>query len=65
MTAEFLDTNILIYAEDGGMGTKHQIAADLVARLAGEDTGALSIQVPAEYKGKSADGGHLSSGVAF
>ena len=28
MTAEFIDTNILIYAEDSGMGVKHQIAVD-------------------------------------
>jgi predicted nucleic acid-binding protein len=49
MTAEFIDTNILIYAEDRGMGTKHQIAVDLVARLARQDIGALSTQVLAEY----------------
>lgn len=49
MTAEFIDTNILIYAEDSGMGTKHQIAVDLVARLARQDIGALSTQVLAEY----------------
>lgn len=49
MTAEFIDTNILIYAEDSGMGAKHQIAVDLVARLARQDTGALSTQVLAEY----------------
>jgi predicted nucleic acid-binding protein len=49
MTAEFIDTNILIYAEDSGMGAKHQISVDLVARLAIQDAGALSTQVLAEY----------------
>jgi predicted nucleic acid-binding protein len=49
MTTEFIDINILIYAEDRGMGAKHQIAADLVATLARQDTGALSTQVLAEY----------------
>jgi predicted nucleic acid-binding protein len=49
MSAEFLDTNILIYAEDSGMGAKHRISVDLVERLAREDTGALSTQVLAEY----------------
>jgi predicted nucleic acid-binding protein len=49
MSVEFIDTNILIYAEDSGMGTKHQVAVDLVARLASQDIGALSTQVLAEY----------------
>jgi predicted nucleic acid-binding protein len=49
MTAEFIDTNILIYAEDSGMGAKHRIAVDLVATLARQDNGALSTQVLAEY----------------
>jgi predicted nucleic acid-binding protein len=49
MTAEFIDTNILIYAEDGGMGSKHQVAVDLLARLAGQDLGVVSIPVLAEY----------------
>jgi predicted nucleic acid-binding protein len=48
-SAEFIDTNILIYAEDGGAGRKHRIAVDLVARLAGQGPGALSIQVLSEY----------------
>ena len=49
MTAEFIDPNILIYAEDSGMGMKHTIAVDLVAKLARQDNGALSTQVLAEY----------------
>lgn len=49
MIVEFIDTNILIYAEDSGMGIKHKIAVDLVARLANQNTGAISTQVLAEY----------------
>ncbi|MBL8211070.1 MAG: PIN domain-containing protein [Bryobacterales bacterium] len=49
MTVEFIDTNILIYAEDRGMGAKHQMAVDLVSRLARQHIGAISTQVLAEY----------------
>lgn len=49
MTAEFIDTNILIYAEDSGLGVKHQLAVELLAKLATQDNGALSTQVLAEY----------------
>lgn len=61
MTAEFIDTNILIYAEDGGMGAKHQIAVDLVARLASGDIGALSTQVLAEYYNAATKKLHMTS----
>ena len=61
MTAEFIDTNILIYAEDSGMGVKHQIAVDLVARLARQDTGALSTQVLAEYYNAATKKLHMTS----
>src|ERR1035438_183113 len=61
MTAEFIDTNILIYAEDSGMGAKHQMAVDLVARLARQDTGALSTQVLAEYYNAATKKLHLTS----
>lgn len=49
MTVEFVDTNILIYAEDSGMGAKHRMAVDLLSRLASQDIGAISTQVLAEY----------------
>ena len=61
MTAEFIDTNILIYAEDSGMGAKHQIAVDLVAKLARQDTGALSTQVLAEYYNAATKKLHMTS----
>ena len=61
MTAEFIDTNILIYAEDSGMGVKHQIAVDLVARLARQDTGSLSTQVLAEYYKAATKKLHMTS----
>jgi len=61
MTVEFIDTNILIYAEDSGMGAKHKIAVDLVARLAREDVGALSTQVLAEYYNAAAKKLHMTS----
>ena len=60
-SAEFIDTNILIYAEDGGMGAKHRIAVELVARLAKQDIGALSTQVLAEYYNAATKKLHMSS----
>ena len=47
--SEFVDTNILIYAHDGGAGKKHHQAADLLIRLAAEDEGCLSSQVLIEF----------------
>jgi predicted nucleic acid-binding protein len=61
MTAEFIDTNILIYAEDSGMGAKHRISVDLVTRLARQDTGALSTQVLAEYYNAATKKLHMTS----
>jgi len=49
MSAEFIDTNILIYAHDGGAGGKHTQSVDLLARLFEEQNGALSVQVLAEF----------------
>ena len=48
MSAEFVDTNVLVYAHDSGAGRKHDVATDLVARLNLESAGALSTQVLAE-----------------
>ena len=61
MSAEFIDTNILIYAEDSGMGAKHQIAVDLLARLARLEIGALSTQVLAEYYSAATKKLHMTS----
>jgi len=49
MSAEFVDTNILIYAHDGGAGHKHEKSVELLMRLLEEGSGALSIQVLTEF----------------
>ena len=49
MSAEFVDTNIFIYAHDGGAGAKHEKSVALLRRLFENGTGALSIQVLAEF----------------
>jgi predicted nucleic acid-binding protein len=41
----FVDTNILVYAEDRDAGSKHAIARDLVADLWRSGDGVLSVQV--------------------
>lgn len=46
---EFVDANVLVYAEDTSAGVKHQHAADLVARLWTARTGCLSVQVLQEF----------------
>ncbi|HEX6899801.1 MAG TPA: PIN domain-containing protein [Thermoanaerobaculia bacterium] len=45
----FVDTNILVYAEDRDAGGKHTIARDLVADLWRSGDGVLSIQVLQEF----------------
>jgi predicted nucleic acid-binding protein len=49
MNAEFVDTNILVYAHDGGAGHKHSRSVELLTRLFEDQTGALSVQVLAEF----------------
>jgi predicted nucleic acid-binding protein len=49
MSVEFVDTNILIYAHDGGAAAKHHQAVGLLSRLVEEASGALSIQVLSEF----------------
>ncbi len=49
MSVEFVDTNLLVYAHDGGAGAKHTRAVDLLARLVEEGAGALSTQVLVEF----------------
>ncbi len=49
MSAEFVDTNVLVYAHDGGAGEKHRRAVDLLTRLFDEGCGAISVQVLAEF----------------
>ena len=51
MTAElvFVDTNALLYAHDRTAGRKREVASDLLGRLWGTRTGALSTQVLQEF----------------
>ena len=49
MSVESVDTNLLVYAHDGGAGAKHGQAVDLLERLFEEGSGALSTQVLAEF----------------
>ena len=49
MSAEFVDTNVLVYAHDGGSGAKHRQAVELLTRLFEEACGGLSIQVLCEF----------------
>jgi len=49
MSVEFVDTNVLIYAHDGGAGKKHDRSVQLLSRLVEDGAGALSIQVLAEF----------------
>jgi predicted nucleic acid-binding protein len=49
MSVEFVDTNIFVYAHEGGAGAKHRKAVDLLARLFDEQAGAVSIQVLTEF----------------
>jgi len=45
----FVDTNILVYAEDRDAGEKHGVARDLIVRLWDDHSGVLSVQVLQEF----------------
>ena len=45
----FVDTNILVYAEDRDAKTKHDVARDLVLGLWNDRQGVLSIQILQEF----------------
>ncbi len=47
--SSFVDTNILVYAEDRDAKTKHEVARDLVVRLWEDRAGVLSVQVLQEF----------------
>lgn len=49
MSAEFVDTNILIYAHDRGAGSKQDKSLELLNRLFQDGAGVLSIQVLSEF----------------
>ena len=41
----FVDTNVLVYAEDASAGRKHALARDLLVKLWNDTDGVLSVQV--------------------
>jgi predicted nucleic acid-binding protein len=45
----FVDTNVLVYAEDRDAGTRHEIARELILELWSTRDGALSVQVLQEF----------------
>ena len=45
----FVDTNVLVYAEDRDAKTKHEVARDLLVRLWDAREGVLSVQVLQEF----------------
>jgi predicted nucleic acid-binding protein len=45
----FVDTNILVYAEDRGAKAKHEAARDLIVELWDQRSGVLSVQVLQEF----------------
>ena len=49
MSVEFADTNVLVYAHDGGAGAKHKRSVELLHRLFDDGAGAISMQVLAEF----------------
>jgi predicted nucleic acid-binding protein len=44
-SVEFCDTNVVVYAFDSSAAAKHEVAQNLLSRLWGERSGALSLQV--------------------
>jgi predicted nucleic acid-binding protein len=46
---EFVDANVLVYAEDASAGAKRDRALDLLERLWSSRTGCLSVQVLQEF----------------
>jgi predicted nucleic acid-binding protein len=49
MSAEFVDTNVLVYAHDSTAGAKRRIAVELLLRLFDTGQGRLSTQVLMEF----------------
>lgn len=49
IVTSFVDTNILIYAEDKDAGRKHEIARDLIVQLWNDRSGVVSVQVLQEF----------------
>jgi len=49
MRRYFIDSNVIVYANDSAAGDKQERAIDLVARLIREGCGSISVQVFQEY----------------
>jgi predicted nucleic acid-binding protein len=49
MSAEFVDTNVLLYAHSSGPALKRQKAVELLEDIVGRRTGAVSTQVLSEF----------------
>ena len=49
MSVEFVDTNILVYAHEGGAAAKHARSIELLTNLFENQAGALSTQVLSEF----------------
>jgi predicted nucleic acid-binding protein len=49
MSAEFVDTNILVYAHDSSAGQRHEVSSALLERLIRSRAGAISTQVLTEF----------------
>ncbi len=49
MRRYFIDSNIIVYANDGAAGDKQERAIDIAARLIREGCGTISVQVMQEY----------------
>lgn len=49
MSAEFVDTNIFVYAHDSSSPRKQQISIELIDRLSASRSGRLSTQVLVEF----------------
>jgi predicted nucleic acid-binding protein len=45
----FLDTNVLVYAQDSGVATKQSKSRDIIAQLADSGDGVISTQVMQEF----------------
>ena len=64
MSVEFVDTNVLVYAHDGGAGMKHDRSVELLARLFEDGGGVLSVQVLAEFYATATKELSMTSGRA-
>jgi len=59
----FIDTNVLVYADDSDASAKQKIAIELIAKHRRAGTGVLSIQVLQEYFVTATKRLHIDPGV--